>query len=300
MQPIVHPRPSDPQPGAPRVSSQAHVVTAFAGDDTDEILALAAARARWWKLPLVVCSVVAEAVDRAACELALTRRLHRVLPSDTDVTLDVRVGDRAEEILACANERHAALLVLGHAHQREGLLGRIFSPKVPTAVMRAATCPVLLARGTHGTNRIVVATNLADPTWPTLRAAAIEASRTGGEVTVLHCIEPMTVIASSDFPVPLDPHTDEAEATAMQQLEQAARESGLVGATLRIELGSAGGTILDHARALAADLVIVGTHGRSGARRLLLGSTAEEVVRDATCDVMVVRLHDDTAAPDAA
>jgi universal stress protein E len=276
----------------PSVSTQPHVVTAVAPDDNDDVLALASARAKWWKLPLLLCSVVGDAGDREAAELALARRVQALLPSDTDVTTEVRVGDRVEQILACANERHAVLLVLGQAHQREGLLARIFSPSVPTAVMRAAPCPVLLARGTHGTNRILVATHLGDPTWPTLRAAAAEVARTGGDVTVLHCIEPMAVIASADFPVPLDPHTDEAEAGAMQQLERAAREAGLVGATLRVELGPSGTTILEHAKALAADLIVVGTHGRSGARRLLLGSTAEEVVRDATCDVMVVRLHE--------
>ncbi len=295
---IVIPTPmtSSARPDAPSISTQAHVVTAVAPDDNDDVLVLATARARAWRLPLILCSVVGTDSEREAAQLALARRVATLLPSDADVTTEVRVGDRVEQILASAAEHHAALLVLGQAHQREGLLARIFSPSVPTAVMRAATCPVLLARGTHGTHRILVATHLGDPAWPTLRAAAAEAQRTGGEVTALHCVEPMAVIASADFPVPLDPHTDEAEAGAMQQLERAAREAGLVGATLRVELGPSGATIVEHAKALVADLVIVGTHGRSGARRLLLGSTAEEVVRDSTCDVMVVRLDEPNAA----
>lgn len=282
-----------PQDVRPQVRAAGpHVVTAVAPDDNDDVLCLAWARARAWQLPLVLCSVVGSDSDHAAATIALQRRVKTLLPSDADVQIEVRVGDRVEQILASAQAHHAALLVLGHAHQREGLLARIFSPSVPTAVLRAAPCPVLLARGAVGTNRILCATHLGDPTWPTLRAAAAESRRTGGEVTVLHCIEPMAVIASADFPVPLDPHTDEAEAGAMMTLERATREAGLHGATLRVEMAPAGTAILEHARALVADLVIVGTHGRSGARRLLLGSTAEEVVRDAKCDVMVVRLHD--------
>lgn len=274
------------------VPSQSYVVSAVAPDDNDDVLALAAARARAWQLPLVLCSVVGDAAEREGAELALSRRVAALLPNDADIITEIRVGDRVEQILACASERNAALLVLGQLQQREGLLARIFSPSVPTSIMRSAPCPVLLARGTHGTGRILVATHLGDPAWPTLRAAAAEHARTGGEVTAVHCIEPMAVIAAADFPVPLDPHTDEAEAGAMQQLERAAREAGLHGAQLKVQLGPAGQTILDTAKALVADLVIVGTHGRSGARRLLLGSTAEEVVRDSTCDVMVVRLDD--------
>jgi len=277
-----------------------HVVTAVAPGDHDDVLALAGARAKAWGLPLVLLSVVGEESERQAAELALARRVQALLPSDADVTTEVRVGDRVEQILAGAAEHHAALLVIGQVHQREGLLARIFSPSVPTAVMRAALCPVLLARGTAGTNRILVATHLGDPAWPTLRAAAAEAKRTGGAVTVLHCIEPMAVIAAADFPVPLDPHTDEAEAGAMQQLERAVHQAGLTGATLRVELGPSGATILEQSRAIVADLVIVGTHGRSGARRLLLGSTAEEVLRDCKCDVMVVRLNDGGPAPEEA
>lgn len=297
MYPTPLPFPAVSPPTLEVRSARPSVVTAVAPDDNDDVLVLAMARAQAWKLPLALISVVADEAERAAAELALSRRVQTLLPADAEVITQIRVGDRTEQILAAADEHHAQLLVIGQLHEREGLLARIFSPSVPTAVMRAAHCPVLLARGTHGTGRILAATDLGDPTWPALRAAAAESARTGGEVTVVHCIEPMAVIAAADFPVPLDPHTEEAEAGAMQQLERAVREAGLIGATLRVELGPAGATILEEAKSLVADLIIVGCHGRSGARRLLLGSTAEEVVRDSTCDVLVVRLHEAEAAP---
>jgi len=47
--------------------------------------------------------------------------------------------------------------------------------------------------------------------------------------------------------------------------------------------------ILDAARRLEADLIVMGTHGRTGVGRLLLGSVAEDVVRAAPCPVLVVR-----------
>jgi universal stress protein A len=85
--------------------------------------------------------------------------------------------------------------------------------------------------------------------------------------------------------------TPEAEIAdaAKIELEKAVVSAGLTGASVQVEMGPAGQTILDVAKDLAADLIIVGTHGRHGPARLLLGSIAEEVLRNAGCNVMIVR-----------
>jgi nucleotide-binding universal stress UspA family protein len=59
--------------------------------------------------------------------------------------------------------------------------------------------------------------------------------------------------------------------------------------------GNTAGEILDQAATMKADLLVIGTHGRSGFERLLLGSVAEKVLRKATCPVMTVP----KALPDA-
>ena len=59
---------------------------------------------------------------------------------------------------------------------------------------------------------------------------------------------------------------------------------------------AAGPVILDYARAEAVDLIVMGTHGRRGVRRLLLGSVAEEVVHEAPCHVMTVRWQEEPRA----
>ncbi len=50
--------------------------------------------------------------------------------------------------------------------------------------------------------------------------------------------------------------------------------------------------ILDEAKSYQADLIVIGTHGRGGILRLLLGSDAEAVAREAPCAVLLVRLAD--------
>ena len=74
-----------------------------------------------------------------------------------------------------------------------------------------------------------------------------------------------------------------------QRLEQALHESGLPGETAIVS-GSASEVIVRYAESVAAELVVVGTQGRSGLKLLRLGSTAAWVVDRAPCSVLVVRL----------
>jgi nucleotide-binding universal stress UspA family protein len=84
------------------------------------------------------------------------------------------------------------------------------------------------------------------------------------------------------------------------ELEHAVLEVGLPADSLLIEAGPAVGTILARATELAVDLIVIGTHGRTGVSRLVLGSVAEGVVRDAPCNVLVVRLNASEQALDRA
>jgi nucleotide-binding universal stress UspA family protein len=62
--------------------------------------------------------------------------------------------------------------------------------------------------------------------------------------------------------------------------------------TTQLRLGGASEEIVRAAAELDADLIVVGTHGRTGVRRMLLGSVAEAIVRKAGCPVLVVRGKD--------
>jgi nucleotide-binding universal stress UspA family protein len=86
---------------------------------------------------------------------------------------------------------------------------------------------------------------------------------------------------------------------ARAQMDAAMQEHAKRGFTIRraqLRGISAPGAILDYAADNEIDLVVMGTHGRRGLRRLLLGSVAEEVVRLAPCPVLTVPEHEHGAA----
>lgn len=278
------------------LAAPSHVVAAVAPEDNDDVLRVAWVRASTMGLKLLVCTVVEDSADLAAAYAALSKRTAALLPADANAELDVRVGDRADQILECAGTRETALIVLGPASNREGILARIFSPSLPTALMRGASCPLLVVRYSPPTGRILAATDLGEPSRPVLLAAQAEVARCGGQVTALHCVAPIPVMPVMDVPEPMPISTTEMIDSARTELESAAREVGLDNGELRVEMGPPGETILKLARDLSADLVIVGTHGRSGPARVLLGSVAEAILRDAPCNVMVVRLSSPSSA----
>jgi nucleotide-binding universal stress UspA family protein len=74
--------------------------------------------------------------------------------------------------------------------------------------------------------------------------------------------------------------------------------AGTLDVALAAEAGDPAATIVDHVVRVAADLLVVGTHGRGGFDRLLLGSVSEKVLRKAPCPILTVPPHAPSAAPE--
>jgi nucleotide-binding universal stress UspA family protein len=81
------------------------------------------------------------------------------------------------------------------------------------------------------------------------------------------------------------------EAAARTKLERLARQKANGKARYRIEvmMGDPAVEVLQAAKRLRANLIVMATHGRKGLRRLVLGSVAERVIREAPCPVLTVR-----------
>ena len=79
---------------------------------------------------------------------------------------------------------------------------------------------------------------------------------------------------------------------ALESLRESIQKLNVGNAELEVRMGDPGQVACDRAEELAAELIVVGSHGRTGLTRMLLGSVAERVVRLAHCQVLVVKMHD--------
>jgi nucleotide-binding universal stress UspA family protein len=135
--------------------------------------------------------------------------------------------------------------------------------------------------------------DLSDASAATLAHATRLAQWYDAKLSVLHVaptFEPMQV-PPGDFGDPvriLMPMSREEILGDMRRVVDLAGATAT--ATLLAESGDAPHVIIDRAVALSADLLVMGTHGRRGFRRLLLGSVAETVLREAPCPVFTVPL----------
>jgi nucleotide-binding universal stress UspA family protein len=114
----------------------------------------------------------------------------------------------------------------------------------------------------------------------------------GSAITVLHVFSPAPVAAFGAGPVMLEPialpSLDREQVLAQTSaFAEAARAPGVAIEAI-VREGSVAGEILERAARIEADLLVIGTHGRSGFDRLLLGSVTEKVLRQAGCPVMTV------------
>jgi nucleotide-binding universal stress UspA family protein len=111
-------------------------------------------------------------------------------------------------------------------------------------------------------------------------------------VTVLHVFSPAPVAAFGRGPVAFEPIvlTPIDREQLLADTQAFADREGAPGAAIDavVREGTTAAEILDQASSMKADLMVIGTHGRSGFERLVLGSVAEKVLRNASCAVMTV------------
>jgi len=141
---------------------------------------------------------------------------------------------------------------------------------------------------------ILVATDFSQASYLAIDAAALLAASLDAQITLLHVFDPAP-FASAALPMqPVDIVGNSRDmAERIQAGLQELREARLKGVakvdTKIVEHASAADGICQAARQLGSDLIVVATHGRTGLAHLLLGSVAENVVRNAPCPVLTLR-----------
>ena len=136
--------------------------------------------------------------------------------------------------------------------------------------------------------KIIFPTDFSHFSDTALEFATIMARDSGGELVIVHVEEPPVSYSVGEiYYGTVAPDREELE-----RMLHAIRPSDLsVSYEHRLLWGdkSAADQIVDLANAERADLLVIGSHGRTGVRRLLLGSVAEAILRRASCPVMVIK-----------
>jgi nucleotide-binding universal stress UspA family protein len=202
-------------------------------------------------------------------------------------------GSPDAAIVRTADEVGATLVVVS-SRGATGL-DRLLLGSVAERVVRYAHCPVLVARPQEKTGRILVATDFSEAADTAVAVAGEEARARGAKVTLLHSIDVLPDPAfglgapfGAAMVIPPKELVAEAREAAVKALEELLARFHLDGDVMSVE-GSAASAILDAARALPAEEIIIATRGRTGIKRMVLGSVAERVVAHAPCPVLAVR-----------
>lgn len=143
---------------------------------------------------------------------------------------------------------------------------------------------------------IIIATDFSEASLLALETGLTLAQDSEAEVHLLHVLNPPVGMDPMGTVAPSIPDLEEA---AKSQLESLVPENTPEGVTIHPVLlrGSPPKTIATFARKKDADLIVVGTHGRTGLGRLFMGSTAEALLRQAPCHVMVVKPRTTVTVP---
>jgi nucleotide-binding universal stress UspA family protein len=152
-------------------------------------------------------------------------------------------------------------------------------------------------------DRILCPVDFSDVSRRALEHAAALGRRQGARVVAVHVAPAVTTTPIAAAPVPgaAFPPTAEERRTRARDLEELVSSVRAPGG--EVEARSAEGDVvsalLEEARGLAPDLIVMGTHGKGGFERLVLGSVTEKVVRKAPCPVLTVSppATDETPAP---
>lgn len=154
-------------------------------------------------------------------------------------------------------------------------------------------------------HRILVPTDFSDSSHSACDLAAELATKFGASIELLHVDEPpswqgfvipeLVVSMPNEASTSLHKFVQTRTQRALEHLVEALRRAGVTQVRHRTEAGEPGAVILRLAKEEQFDLIVMGTHGRKGIERLVMGSVAEGVVRQAQCPVLTVRARDEAA-----
>lgn len=137
---------------------------------------------------------------------------------------------------------------------------------------------------------ILVAVDLTEECDPVIHRAREISTGSGAKLSMVHIVEPMAMAFGGDVPMDLSQLQQQQFDQAKERLERLIlKYPELSKDNSHLTYGQPRQEIHDLATKQECDLIVVGSHGRHGLA-LLLGSTANDVLHGAPCDVLAVRL----------
>ncbi len=142
---------------------------------------------------------------------------------------------------------------------------------------------------------ILVPTDFSQASELAVDAAAMLARQLGVKLTLVHVHDPdalrppATIGWNKSQQEGLEAEIERAVARSFAELKQEHLKGVEVADTVVLHDSSPPHAICSYAEKIGADLIVIGTHGRTGLKHLLIGSVAERVVRHAPCPVLTLR-----------
>jgi nucleotide-binding universal stress UspA family protein len=209
----------------------------------------------------------------------------------TRVTTQFATAAAWELVVDTVRADPAVELVVVGTHGRTGVT-RFLLGSVAEKIVRLAPCSVLAVHEADTTpvfRRVLCPTDFSEGARTAVELAGRHVAP-NGEITLLHVLELPLLREGDASGAELAEVLDERVTGMLADWAGGLRATAKVPVVTRTRLGSAATQILAELDERPAfDLVVVGSHGRTGLKRVLLGSVAEKIVRHAPCPVLVAR-----------
>lgn len=231
-----------------------------------------------------------------------TRETERILGEQIGAMAELRslrpralvvAGDPFDGILRAAASASVDLIVMG-AHRKQ-LLRDILVGTTIERVIRTGPFPVLMVNKEveQPYQTALAAVDMSEPSVNAIRTGKALRLPHGARLALVHAFEPLAkgkMFYAGLSRDSIDGYVADERARATNELIAFLEASGLDdhGRSMRIEEGAPSEVISKAVEQLNPDILIIGTHGRSGIARALLGSVTEEVLRSLDVDILAV------------
>jgi universal stress protein A len=165
----------------------------------------------------------------------------------------------------------------------------LFQERAQDVGMKTEEMPTRPGSSAFGIKRILVPVDFSDSSSNAVKYARHIGELTTAALIFINMIEPDGSGALEALPPVCIEELKASAEENLRALVQAARESGIKGATSISRSGMPTHEIVEAAKESDVDLIVIATHGYTGWKHFCIGSTAERVVRAAPCPVLVVR-----------